>query len=241
MPEMVENKEKQERPSAPAPTPSAPGKGSAFPLIARIGVLAGALAWGTSLAYLLSAWPAMGGEVQSLSQTGAPLRAMALGAGAALSALLAWLGLVKFGSKLAWSKAGLGKWARGAALGGALSVALFAGFSFYMVPPTASVWWTNLWTGKLLGFSLTLKPMLFPAAALFLTLSYAVHLFLNRERSADFLIETEGEMRKVSWPARKEYVGSSVVVLIVVLVVSLFLTAVDHGLSWLMQVTKIGF
>ena len=85
------------------------------------------------------------------------------------------------------------------------------------------------------------KPILFPAAGIFLGLGYGAFLFLNRERSADFLVETEGELRKVSWPARKEYVGSSVVVLIVVLVVSLFLTAVDHGLSWLMQVTKIGF
>jgi len=241
MPEMVENKEKQERPSAPAPVSPAPGKGSAFPLIARVWVLAGALAWGASLAYLLSALPAMGAEVAPLSRFGAPLRMWALAAGAGLSAVLAWLGLIKLGGKLAWAKPGLGKWARGAALGGGLSIAIFAAFSFYMVPPSGSVWWTTLWTDKVLGFTSTLKPMFFASAALFLTLGYGIHLFLNRERSADFLIETEGELRKVSWPARKEYVGSSVVVLVVVLVVSLFLTAVDHGLSWLMQVTRIGF
>jgi preprotein translocase SecE subunit len=45
----------------------------------------------------------------------------------------------------------------------------------------------------------------------------------------------------VSWPARKDFLGSAVVVLVVVVVVSLFLTAVDNGLSWLMQKTKIGF
>jgi preprotein translocase SecE subunit len=241
MAETVKNTETQERPSAPAPAAPEPGKGSLFPVAARLWVLLGALAWGTALAYLLSSWPAFGSEVAELSRAGAPLRGMALAAGGALSALLAWLGLLKFGGKLAWAKPGLGKWARGSALAGALAMAGFGAFSFYLVPPTTSLWWVTLWSGKLLGFALSLKPVLFPAAGILLAVGYGAYLFLNRERSADFLIETEGELRKVSWPARKEYLGSSVVVLIVVVVVSLFLTAVDHGLSWLMQVTKIGF
>jgi preprotein translocase SecE subunit len=241
MPESVKNMEKQEGPSAPA-APQAPAKpGSGFLLAARIWVLLGALCWGATIAYLLSGFSAMGPEVGALSRINAPLRGGGLAAGGAAAALLAWLGLIKFGKKLDWAKPGLGKWARGAALAGALAVVGFGGFSFYMVPPTSSVWWTDLWKNRVLGFLVTLKPILFPAAGIFLALGYGAFLFLNRERSVDFLVETEGEMRKVSWPARKEYVGSSVVVLVVVLVVSLFLTAVDHGLSWLMQVTKIGF
>jgi preprotein translocase SecE subunit len=233
--------EKQEGPSAPA-APQAPAKaGSGFLLAARIWVLLGSLCWGTAAAYLVSGFSWAGPEVGALSRVGAPIRGGGVAAGAAVAALLAWLGLIKFGKLLDWARPGLGKWARGSALAGALAVVGFGAFSFYMIPSTTSVWWADLWKDRVLGFLVIVKPILFPAAGILLLLGYGAYLFLNRERSADFLIETEGEMRKVSWPARKEYVGSSVVVLIVVLVVSLFLTAVDHGLSWLMQVTKIGF
>ena len=243
MAESVKNMDKEKQGSSPAPAPTAPGPGRSplFPVLARVWVVIGAFCWGATLAYLLSGWATMGEVVGPLSRVNAPIRMFAGLAGGVLAALLAFLGAVKFGKKLDWSKSGLGRFARGIALGGAVAIAGFAAFSFYMVPPTTSLWWVDLWRGTVLGFTLMLKPILFPAVGILTTLGYAAHLFLNRERSADFLIETEGELRKVSWPARKEYLGSSVVVLIVVLVVSLFLTAVDHGLSWLMQVTRIGF
>jgi preprotein translocase SecE subunit len=41
---------------------------------------------------------------------------------------------------------------------------------------------------------------------------------LNRPRSVDLLIETESEMRKVSWPSRQEAWNSSIVVVVTVLV-----------------------
>jgi preprotein translocase subunit SecE len=63
----------------------------------------------------------------------------------------------------------------------------------------------------------------------------------NRESWANFLVETEGEVKKVSWPARKEYLGSALVVVVVIAVVSLFLWASDAGLSRVMQKLKIGF
>ena len=68
-----------------------------------------------------------------------------------------------------------------------------------------------------------------------------VFLLLNQEKWAEFLIETEGEVKKVSWPARKEFVGSAMIVVLVVAVVSMFLHYVDAGLSWLMQRWGVGF
>ena len=41
---------------------------------------------------------------------------------------------------------------------------------------------------------------------------------LNRPRSVDLLVETESEMRKISWPSRQEAWNSSIVVVITVLV-----------------------
>jgi preprotein translocase SecE subunit len=111
-----------------------------------------------------------------------------------------------------------------------------------MAPSISSVWWQPIagpWS--MMGKSVSLKPILFPAVAVFLTFMSVVYLVLNREKSADFLIETEGEIKKVSWPARKEYIGSAAIVVLVVAVVSMFLHYVDLGLSKLMQAWGVGF
>lgn len=50
---------------------------------------------------------------------------------------------------------------------------------------------------------------------------------INRPKSADFLIATEGEMKKVSWSSRKEVVGSTKVVIVTTLIMAVVLFAVD--------------
>jgi len=50
---------------------------------------------------------------------------------------------------------------------------------------------------------------------------------INRPKSADFLIATEGEMKKVSWSTKKEVVGSTKVVIITTFVLALILFGVD--------------
>lgn len=46
-------------------------------------------------------------------------------------------------------------------------------------------------------------------------------------RANDFLIATEGEMKKVNWTTRKEIIGSTKVVIFVVVVMSILLFVVD--------------
>ena len=46
-------------------------------------------------------------------------------------------------------------------------------------------------------------------------------------RAADLLIETEIEMRKVTWPTTREVTGATVVVLVVVLLLGLYLWFLD--------------
>ena len=50
-------------------------------------------------------------------------------------------------------------------------------------------------------------------------------------RAQEFVREVLAEFRKVSWPSRQELVNSTVVVITVTVVVSLFLGAVDVVLA----------
>ena len=53
-------------------------------------------------------------------------------------------------------------------------------------------------------------------------------LALNR-KLCDFLIATEGEMKKVNWTSRKEIIGSTKVVIFVMVVLAVILFVVDVG------------
>ena len=48
--------------------------------------------------------------------------------------------------------------------------------------------------------------------------------------AAQFLRESRMELKKVKWPTRKELLASTAIVLLLVLVVSLFLSLIDFGL-----------
>jgi len=70
-------------------------------------------------------------------------------------------------------------------------------------------------------------------ALLFFLLAWLVLKLVNSPRCADFMIATEGEMKKVSWSSRKEIMSSTLVVIITVAVMALLLMFVDLGFSWL--------
>jgi preprotein translocase subunit SecE len=55
-------------------------------------------------------------------------------------------------------------------------------------------------------------------------------------KSLQFLREVKVELKKVTWPSRKQTLGSTVVVLILVSIIAFFLGAVDIGLSSLVKV-----
>ena len=56
-------------------------------------------------------------------------------------------------------------------------------------------------------------------------------------RSREFLEECWAEVRKVHFPSRKETQAATLVVILGVLVVSLYLAAVDFVLSWIIHRT----
>ena len=67
--------------------------------------------------------------------------------------------------------------------------------------------------------------------AIVLGLAWLMFWVVNREKSADFLIATEGEMKKVSWSSRKEVIGSTKVVIITTMILAAILFGTDTFLS----------
>ena len=55
-------------------------------------------------------------------------------------------------------------------------------------------------------------------------------------KTRQFLQEVRMELKRVTWPSRKETIASTVVVIILVLIISFFLGIVDFGLSSLVGV-----
>ena len=54
-------------------------------------------------------------------------------------------------------------------------------------------------------------------------------------RTQEFVREVVAEFRKVAWPSRQELINSTVVVITVTVVVSLFLGAVDVALARIVE------
>jgi len=69
------------------------------------------------------------------------------------------------------------------------------------------------------------------AAVLFVSGTWLIYRWLETPKNADLLIETENELRKVTWPTMKEVVNASIVVIISVLFLMAFLAGADIVLA----------
>lgn len=74
---------------------------------------------------------------------------------------------------------------------------------------------------------------------LLVALGLLMYWIVNRPQSADFLIATEGEMKKVSWSSRKEIIGSTKVVIVTLFIMATVLAAVDIGFAVLFKVLGV--
>lgn len=54
-------------------------------------------------------------------------------------------------------------------------------------------------------------------------------------KTTEFLANVKGELRKVTWPTRKDTYGFTMVVIVLVFVIAVFLGAVDWVLAMLIQ------
>ena len=102
-------------------------------------------------------------------------------------------------------------------------------------------WWSLIaFEGKFLGVVILLRQSVYVAAGVFLFVGWILYRVLNWARAAEFLIDTEGEMRKVAWPDRKQFVGASVVVIVLTIFIAGFLFGVDELLSFVLRKLDIG-
>ena len=117
-------------------------------------------------------------------------------------------------------KRGQGKYTR---------IITFAGGSVISLLVAQHVW------AELKGSELT--PYLVYAIPLAIFLAVVVLMFwvVNRPRSADFMIATEGEMKKVSWSSKREIVGGTKVVIATTMILAAMLWAVDLAFGFFFQ------
>ncbi len=237
---MPETKDEKQTQPQPAPAAVSASKADNFRLFARIWVALMGAAWAGTIGYLFSQFAWMGSASVKVGHV--MMSPGGLGVGAAAGIAVIVLVLKKLGDKLVYARPGLGRMVRTTAYMGIGALGFYGAYALYMAPSLQSAWWQVV-AGPLsvFGKEANLRPILFPAGAAFFSSMTVVFLLLNQERWADFLVETEGEIKKVSWPARKEYVGSAMIVVLVVALVSGFLHFVDMGLSEMMKKLGVGF
>ena len=61
---------------------------------------------------------------------------------------------------------------------------------------------------------------------------------VNVSRFADFLIAVESELEKVVWPGRKQVMQSTVVVIVTMVFLGVFLSAVDFAWKWFFSLIR---
>ena len=113
-------------------------------------------------------------------------------------------------------KKGQGKWVRWgtvAAMGLAISIGV--------------IW---LVTDSYLGLAVTSAPVQVGVSTIWvLGWAWVAFWLVNSPKMAEFLIATESEMRKVTWPPRREVVNSTKIIILMTFVLGLLLALVDLG------------
>ena len=118
-------------------------------------------------------------------------------------------------------KEGQGKWGRGLL---AFAVALGALFGIASIHEGLPV--MDRWTIPVVRWSIDYR-FLIEAPVLIAALVFGAWIF-SHPPAADFLIETENELKnKVTWPTKKEEVNASIVVVVTVVIIGIFILSID--------------
>jgi len=119
------------------------------------------------------------------------------------------------------------RWATAAALGA------FAIFGCYELNDRLSG------RGGITVYGATVDIGLLITAIVFTGCGLAIAWVVNAPKSVDFLIVTEAELRKVSWPTRQELWKQTVIVLVAVVLIGTLILAADVILMLLMRGVKV--
>lgn len=69
--------------------------------------------------------------------------------------------------------------------------------------------------------------------------AFTYYLVFVKPRSVDFLVATEGEMKKVNWSTRREVVGSTTAVVVTAAVLALFCWGLEIIFVWFFQLINV--
>lgn len=86
--------------------------------------------------------------------------------------------------------------------------------------------------GEVLGEEFPLSPRTLAAMLVIVGSAIGIWLTVNYAKLVDFLIETEAELKKVSWPSQSQVVSSSAIVVLLTVVMGVYIGLVDFGLIW---------
>lgn len=129
-------------------------------------------------------------------------------------------------------KEGQGKWARNSVAAAIAVFAVVAAIRLYesMTDPDSQLDITGtLWESVLRVSSWPIDYRLVIVAPVLVAVLYFGYWQYNHPGWADFLIETENEMKnKVTWPSRKEEINLSIVVVVTVIIIGGFTFVADQ-------------
>ncbi len=90
----------------------------------------------------------------------------------------------------------------------------------------ADTWWHGVFL-VVPGIEVDLTRGNIVLVVVFLLGALGIYKLFNRHKPADFLIETESELRRVDWPSKPEVLASTKVVITVVIILMIILAAFD--------------
>lgn len=126
-------------------------------------------------------------------------------------------------------KKGQGYWTR-----------LMSAIAYGMIVLMGSVWVWNLLTGVRIG---DVEPIYVQAGAAIVILAVfgiiGFRLIGQKASVVDFMIATEGEMKKVNWSTRREILGSTWVVIGLTLLLALYCFTCDLMFNKFFQLIKV--
>jgi preprotein translocase subunit SecE len=131
-------------------------------------------------------------------------------------------------------KKGHGYWTRMGTAAGAAIVGLLSAQFFYQQVP--------VWLASRASASTAHNLAIGVAAGFFVVYGLLAWWLMNKPTNADFLIATDGEMKRVNWTSRKELIGSTKVVILFMFFIAAILFTIDIVFGyffWFIQVLKI--
>ena len=130
-------------------------------------------------------------------------------------------------------KPGQGKWARYLAAGSVGALVIYGCHSLYEYLNVGGLKQMVLF--PIPGVELDVNLPFLISFGLFMALAMTIYVLLNKPKMGDFLIETELEMKKISWPGRSELVGSSTIVIVVVAILAFIIMIFDFVVQFFMR------